>query len=201
MTVQIGDIYNYHEQEYICIKRNADVFNPCDYGFEPSWICSACWRGYWCEYEIKNDRILLQTLHIHDANEHYPMINGVSISSMEYMPALTETDEGLIPTEIPLYFGHETYEHLELFLPYTGKLLLGIPFSKYSYFFHPSACKKLLCFEFDNGELKSVEDYSETAHILHKAYKKLGLREFADDAKLYKKLPEGFREAIWWWYN
>ena len=56
MTVQIGDIYNYNEQEYVCIKRNADVFNPCDYGFEPSWISSVCWRGYWCEYEIKKDR-------------------------------------------------------------------------------------------------------------------------------------------------
>ena len=142
---------------------------------------------------------MLQTLHIHDANEHYPMINRVHISSMAYMPALKQTDDGLVPTEIPLYFGHETYEHLDLFLPYTGKLLLGIPFSKYSYFYHPSECKELLCFELDNGELKSIEDYSEKAHLLHRAYKKFRLREFADDEELFEKLPEGFRETLWWY--
>jgi hypothetical protein len=49
--------------------------------------------------------------------------------------------------------------------------------------------------------LKNVEDYSETAHTLHKAYKKFGLREFADDEELYEKLPEGFRKNIWWCYN
>ena len=201
MTVQIGDIYKYNGRDYSCIERTGYVFNPYDYGLQPSRICSDCMRGYWCEYEITNNRIMLQSLHIHDADEIYPTINYVSISSKDHMPASAQTDEGLDSTEIPFSYEYETYEHLGLLLPYTGKLLLGIPFLQYSYFYHSSECKELLCFEFDNGELKNVEDYSETAHTLHKAYKKFGLREFADDEELYEKLPEGFRKNIWWWYN
>ena len=118
---------------------------------------------------------------------------------MDHLRALEQTDEGPDSTEIPFTYEYETYEHLGLLLPYTGKLLLGMPFLQYSYFYHPSECKKLLCFVFDNGELKSVEDYSETAHILHKAYKKFRLREATDDEELYEKLPEGFRESLWWY--
>lgn len=198
MTIQIGDIYKYDEQEYKCLRSTSVVFNPYDYGFQPESICTSCWRGYWCEYEIKDNRITLKTLHIHDVNDYYPAINGVSISPWEYMPALTYTNEGLVPTEIPRYFGHETYERLELSLPFTGKIILGLDISWRRIVKSLSDCRNLLCFEFDTGKLERVNDYSEIVQIIPKVYKRFGITENVND-DIYESFPDNYREALWWY--
>ena len=199
MTIQIRDIYRYNEQQYTCIGRNADIFNPCDFGLQPSCICTACWQGYWCEYEIKDSKLILQTLHIHDAKNHYPTINGINISPWEYIPALALTNEGLVPTEIPLYSGHESYEHLEQPLPFTGNIMLGIDtFERRKMKSLPNS-KRILNFEFDNGKMRRVNDFSEIAQIIPKVYKKFGVKENIDEADIYERFPNNYREALWWY--
>ncbi len=198
MTTQIGDIYKYNEKKYSCFELTSECFNPCDYGLHPMDICTSCLRGYWCEYEITENRLRLQALHIYDTNKHYPAINGVNISPIEYMPGLAVHNEGLVPIEIPCYFGHETYENIDLSLPYTGKMLLGNSVTTYITPNRLCDCRELVSLEFENGELKKVEDFSELAKILRKVKKRFKLRKFRQDKELYEKLPEDLRNSLWW---
>ena len=202
MTIQIGDIYKYNGQEYACLeKSNPGPFIPSEYGFQPSKVCTACLNGYWCEYEIADDRIILQTLNIHDTNNCYPVINGVSIPSKEFSATLMEEDEEYDPTVEPRYWSTEKYKQLELVLPYTGKLLLGDYYIGCCYAALYES-KELLSLEFDNGKLIGIEDYSETAHMLRKVCKRSKKElnvHYIDDMELYDRLPEKTRSTLWWY--
>ena len=205
MTAQIGDIYKDCNLEYsILEKSNEGLFDPHDYYLLPSELNTACLLGYWCEYEIAHDRLMIQTLHVHDKEGFYPPINGVKISPMEYMPALKAVDEGFIPTQIPRHMGAQTYEHLDLIVPYTGKLLLAANPIK-EYYFHlgcyepPFAFGKLQSFEFDNGILKDVIDHGEVARLVRQMIDSNGERKTLDDENLAKRLPESVRETLWWY--
>ena len=205
MTAQIGDIYKYGNVEYSCLEEsNGGLFDPLDYYLLPWEMCTACILGYWCEYEIADDRLKIQTLHVYDKEDFYPPINGVNISPIEYMPALQVVDEGLMPTQIPKYMGAQTYKHLNLIVPFTGKLLLATnPIKKYYYHFGcyepPFAFRELQSFEFDSGVLKRIVDHGETARLVRQMHESNGGTRIIDDERLVKRLPEAVREALWWY--
>ena len=60
MTAQIPDMYRYQgrNHEIIAISNPID-FNPEDYGFRPVAPHTACWRGYFCQYDIRDDQLFL----------------------------------------------------------------------------------------------------------------------------------------------
>lgn len=111
MTAQIGDRYTFRDKEYIIVATSGPLpFNPKEYGLEVQYICTACWRGYWCEYKISGDGIILKKLFVHTADDKYPEIDGVQVN---------------INKEPIEYMGHRVYEGLSLKIKYTGKILLG----------------------------------------------------------------------------
>ena len=61
MTAQIGDKYKYQKQEFTIVALSSRMlFDPKDFGLEPNSRSTACWRGYWCEYDITDEELLLK---------------------------------------------------------------------------------------------------------------------------------------------
>lgn len=152
MTAQVQDKIKYKNKEYsIIAMTNPLEFNPEDYGITPSTFCTACWRGFWCDYEISDTEIYLGDLFINSDNDEYPLIEGVSVSNY------TGRDN----------MGHHVYQNLNIKLPYTGKILLGNEFISEYYihmgFQYPWTYKILKEFSFKDGKLLTVIDCSDIA--------------------------------------
>ena len=85
MTAQIGDSYKWNEREYQIVAETAPLnFNPQEYRMDPFGFCSACWRGYWCEFDINDKGLFLQNLYINNRSGNYPTLNGISVSPITY---------------------------------------------------------------------------------------------------------------------
>lgn len=171
MTAQIPDKYRYENKEYAIVAMTKPMeFDPKNYGLEPHSSSTACWRGYWCEYAIKNGRLVLERLLLFNADNNYPDFNGVAVSPQEYKEIeyfnFCDEEEKHQTKTIPANDGHRTYE-ANMEMKYTGKILLGDEFLN-DYYIHmgfqePWAYKDLKEFEFDNGELIAITDHSEYA--------------------------------------
>ena len=202
MTAQIGDIYEHEGAKYSCVAEIGEsYFDPRKYGFEPTQCSSACWRGFYCEYEINDSKLKLQTLHIYDKNDNYPELNGVSIIPIEY-----ETDElyngtDWIQVKVP-YDGFQTYNNLNLVIEFTGKILLASGFIDEYYvhmgFQEPYGFETLLSVEFEHGMVKEIVDHGETARLLRKICEDKKKKFFIEEDELYNTLPEEIRKTIWW---
>lgn len=175
MTAQIGDIYKKDRQEYTVVAMSApSAFDPKDYGLEPNCSCTACWRGYWCEYNIDDDRLLLQNLFMFNKNGDYPVLNGVSISSAEYVQreayqgGFKKRNKKIITVE--RHWGHREYKNVNLPVSYTGRILVGAGFiPKYCINMGFQRCwayKTLIEFVFEEGILLDCIDHSQTAQEL-----------------------------------
>lgn len=202
MTAQIGDIYKYKGTNYTCLDRTGQTFfDPRNYGFTPTRCTSACWRGFWCEYEIANSKLKLQTLHIHDENGNYPELNGISIIPIEFMTDELYNGENTIQVKVP-YEGFQTYNDLNLSIDLTGKTLLASDFIDEFYrhmgYQVPYGFKKLISIEYEHGAVKEIVDHSETAKLLRKVCEDKKKQFFIEEEELYINLPEEIRKTIWW---
>ena len=202
MTTQIGDIYKYNKVQYTCLSvSNRGLFDPREYGLQPSEMITACWRGFWCEYEIANNELILQTLHVHDENDSYPEINGVRITPKESIPGIPAkryVGEEFVPAEIPRFFGHETYENLALAIPYTGMILLASDYVEKERLDWTYGYRVLLSLEFDNGKLIDSKDQSELARMVREEDKRLDKHEPYWDDDYINGLPDIIRNPLWW---
>lgn len=202
MTAQISDEYIINGVSKSVVAMSEPMcFNPKDYGIIPHSRCTACWRGYWCEYEIQEESLVLKKLFINTENQEYPDFNGVPVSPIEYEQhwVLTfsaadfenmdeddeDDDKGDYKLEnVEAHFGHRKYE-VEMKMNYTGKIVLGDRFLD-DYYIHMGfqrawAYEELKEYEFKNGVLVNTVDHSEYAK---------GLREMID------RDPEGFDEML-----
>ena len=114
MTAQIPDTYRYKSKVYeIVAMTNPIGFDPRNYGLEPHSSCTACWRGYWCEYAIKYGKLIMERLLLYNQDGNYPDFNGVHVSPQEYkeIEYREAFDEGekLKKKTIPYNWGHRTY--------------------------------------------------------------------------------------------
>ncbi len=202
MTAQRGDIYKYNNNQYTCLSWSGGPrFNPRDYGFDPTAMDTACWRGFQCIYEITDFSLKLQELYIYDANGFYPEINGVSIIDPDYLP---DEDEEIVDNDSasPHYIGPQTYHNLNLVIPFTGKLLLATDFI-HDYYIHmglqrPFGFKKLYSFEFEDGVLKQIVNHSVTAKMLRDLNYPDGKSRSVFVRDPYDKLPAEIRKTVWW---
>lgn len=167
MTAQIGDIIRKGQEEYQVIALTSALpFRPEDYGLKPRYICTGCWRGYWCEYEIQADELCLQTLNIHTAENVYPDINGVApLPQKQAEFDAHSRRKRKQPVSIPDNLGHRKYQGLGMPVSYSGKILAGNGIIE-SYvnnmsFQHMSAYKTILEFVFEEGLLLDTIDRSE----------------------------------------
>lgn len=145
MTAQIQDSFIYQAEEYALIGKNGgNLVIPDDFGMEPEMLHTACYRGFYLEYECTENTIYLQKMFVRDKNGNYPIIN-------EIKPRIQE-DEAV-------------YEKLGLRVPFTGEIRLAKDFMPEFYvhmgFQKSSAFRKVLDLSFENGRLIQVKDRSE----------------------------------------
>ncbi len=159
MTAQIGDKFIYKGDNYSIVAiSNPIQFKPLDYGIKPIACCTACWNGYWCDYQVSAKGIVLKNLYINAEDDYYPEINNVNPQK-----------EGKESFE---YMGHHIYRNLNIYMEYTGKILIGKGFIN-KYYIHMGyqrawAYEVLEELVFDNGKLVKTVDHSEMAKKLRK---------------------------------
>ena len=183
MTAQIGDIYKYQSKEYDMVALSMPLpFHPKNYGLEPHASCTACYRGYWCEYEI-SDELALKDLYLFNIDGNYPPLNGVDISPPEFVECKTYagSGKGWVNAMRPAYLGHRVYKDVHLPINHTGRVLLGRK-SVPTYHIHgvwdtPWQYTDLQEFVFEDGILMDIIDQSETARDIRKVIRTMARSE------------------------
>lgn len=193
MSAQIMDSIMIENVEYFITDVSAPdmLFAPDEYGLNPTMCCTACWRGYWCQYQIKDLQFLLQDLYMFDGDGKYPPLNGVDILSRRNVTG-TEQDECSIA-------GHEKYADVNLFIGYNGKILVG---KDEIYQFHKKggiqncwSYETMLECTFENGCLVSLLDYSRVAERIRNYIDRE--RSSAMFVK-YREIPEEYWGNLKW---
>ena len=182
MTAQIGDVFKYKGKKYIIAANSEPInFNPEDYEIYPMATSTACWRGYWCEYNVSESGLVLDVLHV--SSFIYPIINGISPEEDEF---------------------DATYRALNIKIPFTGKLLVGDGLVRYIHmgFQYPWAYRELLELNFEEGRLTSERDLSALAEQVRKdpeITKSIG-KTYNDN--LFEYINDCFsldyKEKAWW---
>jgi hypothetical protein len=148
MTAQISDSVVYRGKPHgIAGINGSGLFDPSGHGVRPVMISTACWRGYYCTYEVADGTLLL---------------TKVNIGLGEEDAALAERGEGpklfgVVPRRYTVH-GHSTnvrtgevrtswessdfvIDSLRQPIPFSGGLLLGADFILELYVhmgFHPA---------------------------------------------------------------
>ncbi|MDE5782200.1 MAG: hypothetical protein K2I03_12120 [Lachnospiraceae bacterium] len=193
MTAQVGDQFIYKGDNYSIVAiSNPIQFNPLDYGIKPVACCSACWNGYWCHYHISTKGIMLQNLYINSEDDYYPEINNV-IPEKEDKKSF-------------MYMGHHIYRNINIFMEYTGKILIGKGFIN-KYYIHMGyqrawAYEVLEELIFDKGKLIKTVDHSEMAKKLRLELENKAdeIQKTSDNIQLF--VDESFslemKDKAWW---
>lgn len=164
MTAQIGSIFKLNGNRYNIVSKSRHIkFNPQEYGITPLSCCTACWDGYWCEYNITKEGILLENLYINSYDDYYPAINGIE--------PLYDEENGKFVTHV----GHRVYQGINLKCDYTGRIVVGREFLP-EYYIHSGyqrgygyeEVKELVL---KNGDLVKVIDHSEEARKIREKMK------------------------------
>ena len=157
MSGQIADVYKYKNKSYHIIDSNPyTVFDPREYGLKPDTDCySACWRGYYSKFSIVEKRLFLNKLYIETEDGKYPPVAEVQVK---------------FPNEVDYFTVFSVYEDLSLFVPHTGKMLVGDEFLQ-EYYIHMGhqriwAYQDVKEFVFKDGFLTEVNDLSSLAKKL-----------------------------------
>ncbi len=135
---------------------------------------------------------MLQNLYINSENDYYPKINNVS-PERENKKSFQ-------------YMGHHLYKNLNIFMEYTGKILIGKGFIK-KYYIH-MGYQRAWAYEvldeliFDKGELIKTVDHSEMAKRLRLELENKAeeISKAGDNISLFVK--ESFslemKDKAWW---
>ena len=165
MTAQIGDSFKLDDSNYTMVAISEALnFDPGKYGIVPESICTACWRGFWCVYNINDKGIFLDNLYVNSQDDYYPEIEGVK--------AITEKEGDGRQS----FLGHHLYKGLNIKIDYSGKILVGKDFLP-QYYIHMGfqrawAFEKLIELVFENGTLVEKNDQSEVAADIRKQIEK-----------------------------
>lgn len=210
MTAQIGDIYKYQNTQYTIVAlTSAAAFHPADFGLEPHASSTACYRGYWCEYNITNDKLLLKDLYLFNSDGKYPPLNGTEVSPPEFEEYECYRGNSKKPEKVtmPAHMGHRVYRDVNIAIPYTGKILLGSGFID-EYYIHMGfqrgwAYEKLIEFVFEEGILLECNDLSSIAQAQRDAIERQNENpRYPDADKLPSFIESSFSldydDKAWW---
>ena len=153
------------------------LYGPAQFGFDvhehalfPIGRHTANHRGYWCEYSVIDNRLTLDELHVNNAADHYPSINGVEAEAprLEMAEVTYITDKGFEKKveERLTNSGYHVYRGIGLALEYSGVVTIGR--DRVALSFHnigypePWTFGTVLELEFEGGVLKCVSDISDS---------------------------------------
>lgn len=209
MTAQIGDVYKYREKEYTIVDMTNPLnFHPKDYGLTPNNCCTACWKGFWCDYNLDGDVLTLENLYMYNDEENYPPINGVEVSPPTFIEAKGYSGKSnkLQTFKMPAFMGHRLYPNVNLEIPYTGHILVGNDFIS-EYYIHMGyqqgwGYRHLLEFVFEEGLLVDCIDHSHIARHMRHAMKQMGINSrfppSSDIAKCLEPFLSDDSVDLWW---
>jgi len=188
MTGQIHDMVLHNGSIFsLCGIRGDGLFDPADYGLEPSEMSTACRRGYHCLYAIKEDILYLEHVKIgHNADRPVRFDRHSQVKLFGVGPA--EGD----------HLG-STFTALNQRMFFSGSLLLGRDFIAELYrhigFQLPHNCRTVVELTFEAGtvvqaadrseEMREIrqqqarEEREERRRLLHASEKKTSLRPVA----------------------
>ncbi len=170
MTAQVSDFVRFLDEDYHVAGVSGDgLFDPAAYGIKPRMISTACSRGYYCHYAVKDDRFTLDMLHI-------GLIEGEAERA--------KRGDGPLVFGVAPRYDHiaHCFEYASLAAPiaYTGGLLIGGDFIWDLYVhmgFHPYwKFRRVIELIFDHGRLVETLDRSQAAEEFRKTLKADGLR-------------------------
>ncbi|HSX52739.1 MAG TPA: hypothetical protein VLF09_17375 [Cellvibrio sp.] len=156
MTAQVADRFIYLGSPFhLAAYSNGELFYPDQHGYRPFPASTACWRGYCCEYAVKNGRLVLHQLCInHDGGE--------AEQTAQTSPPALNSKPAALSTET--HIGKWLFDDVSLPLDYSGGVVIGRDFiySLYAHMgFHP-AWKYETVYEliFESGNLVHTSDLS-----------------------------------------
>ena len=193
MTRQVSDRFTYNKQSYklACLPAPYVVFEPNKYGLNPEMASTNCGRGYWCEYAIEDDMLILKQLHIHTKGEVYPDLNGAHA----ILPTPIDLNAKSIQVTTMDNIMHLAIYEPNMLVPYNSRLLLGRDFmsDKYEYmgFLSTWGYRELLELVFEKGFVKEVIDQSKVAVQIRELKKVINQSEAAAQIQELK-------EKHWW---
>jgi hypothetical protein len=156
MTAQIPDTFLYKGEQYSLVALDGEkLITPQDYGMNPRMLHTACYRGFYSNYEINNDGLFLKEMTIGEVDGGWKPIQGI-------MPTPDKYIQGIMPT--PDKYNKFSYKDLNLLTPFTGRIQLGKNFIR-DFYVHGSYQKAigfqtLLELTFAEGKLVSTQDLS-----------------------------------------
>ena len=141
MTVQIKDKLEILGKEFDILQSDYDdyvwlesLLSDMD-KFEPKWLCTANWRGYFSNFAVENiegdgDRLVLKDFSINDSREGfvYPAINGVKPTAPSKTMVCTirpRTLERVGEHYILSNMGYHKYEGIDIPIGLTGDMLIA----------------------------------------------------------------------------
>lgn len=209
MTAQFGDKYTYRQKSYTVVAiSDTFPFRPEAYNLEPHCSCTACYRGYWCEYAIIDDQLVLKNLYIFNRDGNYPPINGVEAAPQEFIECDRSTRiRRNRKKALPKLFGHRIYKNIDLPISYTGKILLGNGFLNDFYvhmgFQRGWAYQELIEICFEEGILVECYDLSHIAKEKRQSLKQRGVNpRYPDETDIPQFVEDSFSleysEKAWW---
>jgi hypothetical protein len=156
MTAQISDRVFHSKRGFdVAGISGSGLFDPAEHSLKPEGLCSACWRGFHVDYEIRDARLILTSVGIGLNMEDRAAANRGELTLFQ----------GITPSKN--IFGFSQFEGLSLPVPYTGGLLLADGFIESLYVhmgFHPAwkfeVVRELI---FEDGVL--LEDHDRSSEI------------------------------------
>jgi hypothetical protein len=146
-------------------------------GIRPTEFSTACWRGFVATYAINRKKLVLKKLYTNNGNEiknEAPLINNKS-------PEIS-VPKGLVD-EYKDTWKEFTYKNINLFIPYTGSILVTKDFILGRYvhmgFQSPFSYEIVIQLTFKDGKLISSKDLSDIAKSIRS--KKIKPPESDDD--------------------
>jgi hypothetical protein len=152
MTAQISDTVIFQRQNFAIAGINGSgLFDPNMHGIIPVTISTACWRGYYCSYEIADEKLYLRCLHIGLNTGEVKQDTGPKLFGK--VSEYSKTEHCFV------------YDELNEQIPFTGGLLIGRDFIREMYVhmgYHP-AYKFRVVYEliFDKGKMIEEANRSE----------------------------------------
>ena len=190
MSAQFDDTILLDGIKYSIVQENGELlFDTQKYGFMPGGNCSACVRGYFADYCLRDNRIFLDNLYIETKDGKYPDLNGKSADSFNH-------DKYGIFAEI-----FHIYEDVSLPLSFTGALLVGSNFisdyGTYTCVQNPWAYENLAELVFENGVFVQKNDLSDIASQMRREVDALDL-PCPDLSFLVYDKKSKYKGQFWW---
>ena len=169
MTAQMPDQFLYKGESFVLIGlKGSNLFNPEDYGIYPVMASTACYRGFVATYVITNKQIILNGLVLRSQEKKLAKINGKAPIK-----------------EKRIFSFNFAYYDLNLSIKFTGFILLGKDFIDEMYvhmgFQRPISYETVIEFQFRDGEIVTVNDFSELIAKLRKEAPTKGARPEYDE--------------------